>query len=221
MILSLWSMPNPSEAVLGVGDAVYDYAVHFESITTAIMTTQTVVNQILDLTPVDELIADQSTPMELLGFLVNIACHPPSGRFSLSFRILDICSAFDRLYPAADRVPETSFEYVLWQQEKEEQTRQSAATAMRTQALIEMLGRDSESLAGLLRQVLSVIGNLQGVQVHHQIAAQHNTLAIRAQLMNATFQRAMTTKLADEATSIESLRRINANIWSTWPGMAP
>jgi conjugal transfer/entry exclusion protein len=191
----------------GPGVPVYDAANHFQNTITAIESVAQTIHMITELTPIEEQTFGEDGAAEWLGWVVNMACHPPS--LSLLFRLGSICGEFDRLFPPKERLPRTSYEYRLWQEEKEEQIRTSAATAMKAQAFIETLGRDSESLIGLLGQILSVIGNLQGAQVQHQLSAQGNYLQLRAQAMQATFQRAATLKVVDEATSIGSLRRIH------------
>jgi conjugal transfer/entry exclusion protein len=199
----------------GPGEPVYDQANHLQNTITAVQAVAMVANQIIDLTGMADFVLDERGSAEWLGFVVNMACHPPS--FMLSFRLGSICGQFERLFPPKDRLPRTGEEYRLWQEEKEEQIRTSAATAMRAQALIELLGRDSESLVGLLRQIQGVIGNLQGIQVHQQLSAQSNALQLRLQAIHATFQRAVTLKLVDDATTIGSLRRINESIMEGHP----
>lgn len=214
LALGLMWMPSPASGALAVFETGQNLVYNF---TQAIQSIAMVANQVLDLTPIDEQIVAPETASEMIGILVNLACHPPSLTIRLSFRLADICSAFESLFPPPEQIPDRIDDLIAWQRDKDEAVRQSAATAARAQALIEFLGPDSEKLAEMLGSILGVIGNLAGVQLSHQFEGEQTVLAMRTQVMHATFYRAMTTKIADEATTTEALRKINCDVWGSMP----
>jgi hypothetical protein len=204
----------------GSGFPVYDAAVHVSTMVTAIQTLLIEANQLVDLMPLDGLVLPEDRPGEWLGLIIEFVCHPPSLDVYLSFSLADICGTLGRIYPPPESLPETSRALAEWQAKKLEQTRLSAWDAIRAQALIETMELDVETIGGLLGTLISAIGNLQGQQAAPQFTAQQLLQGLRAQVIQATYYRAQTSRIADEVTTIQALKKINRKVYEGWPGMS-
>jgi type IV secretion system protein TrbJ len=206
LLSSLW-WSSPSEAILGVGDLVYDPAIHFEAITTALMTTQTVVNQVIDLTPLDSSeVGDLGETMETITNKLYI------GKGLIPFNMRAVQQTFDLLYPTGDRLPCTSMALELWKDEWATQRRFAIVQSMEAQGMLGMIGYNWQRAVRIASAILSRIGNLQALQAIQQQQAIFQEEQMRLNVVVGVFQRAIDHEKAGEITLQAANRCINQRL---------
>jgi hypothetical protein len=209
-LLLLLAMPAlPANAIPGMGYQVYDAAVHFESITTALMTTQTVVNQVLDLTPLDEWVMVEGM-VEDLHALASLAqqAQELAGEFG-SFR-----AQFSVLF---QDIPTSHAAYAARRSEIAHAVLAARSWAVCTQDLVVTTMRTINHLLALMSGLSSMLGNLQGMGMVSQAQAKLGQLLTEGNLTRAAYEHAETLQQADLPAAIESLKAINADAFKHWP----
>jgi conjugal transfer/entry exclusion protein len=211
LLLSLWIVTPRSEAILGVGDAVYDVAVHFETITTAIMTTQTVVNQVIDLTPLEAIaVADgYGEDMQRLAELVQQA-------EGLAFDVASVQAQITALF-ALESAPLTSQEFAIRMAEIRQRVILSHSYAIRMQTLIQSVVRTVDHAVALVEAIGGVIGTLQSGQTVAQATSQLVQLESEMKVQTTAFQRAQSVEAIAEPLIEQSIKNINDAVWSKEP----
>jgi conjugal transfer/entry exclusion protein len=211
LLVGLWSIPRPSEAILGVGDAVYDVAVHFETITTAIMTTETVVNQIIDLMPLESIAVAEGyvDDMQTLARLVKQAQ-------GLAFEVESVEAQINALF-GLESAPETSEGFAGRMAEIGQMVSLSYSYAIRTQTLIQSVIRTIDHAVALVETIGEVIGTLQSGQTIAQATSKLVQLESEMKVQTTAFQRAQSVQAIAEPLIEQSLRNINQAVWEKEP----
>jgi len=190
---------------------VFDVAVQFETALTAINTAATVANQVIDLTPLDEItIADgYAEDMTLLGQLVDSA-------EGLAFDIKSLQGQVTALF-GLEGAPSTSREYVARMVEIRTVTWQSYSYAMRTQTLLSTIRRTIVHAVGLVEAVGGVIGTLQSGQTTSQAISKLVQLESEMQVSTIAYQRAQSVEAMSDQLTLQSIQNINEVVWSKEP----
>ena len=211
-ILCLWT--SLASAQLTVYDPV-NFVENAISAAQAVLTTiQTVLieaNQILDLTPLDEVAVAGgiAEDMALLGQLLEQA---EGLSYDVGSLETQIASLFD-----LDTAPDTRDGLTERMAEIKRVKFQSYRYAAKVQTLLTTAARTIEHLTGLLDTVGALLGNMQGNQTHAQLHSVLGKHAANMQVQQAAFQRAKTVDKLSEALIIESINRIQARRMEDWP----
>jgi conjugal transfer/entry exclusion protein len=198
----------------GPGEPVYDAANHIQNTISAVQAVLMVANQILELTPLEEIIAlegfveDIQTLRDLIGQLRG-----------LGWDMNSLDGQFERLF-GLEGLPETSAGMAEWQTEVNTIALETRHDAMRVQTLVRTLLRTVDHLIGLMESVAHMIGNLQISQTISQAQQKVAQLLSEGQLTRTVHERAESFQGASDVAETEMLRKINRNIWKSWPGMA-
>jgi hypothetical protein len=208
---------RPAGAVLGVGDAVYDFAVHFESITTAIQTTATatntveiIANQVLELTELEEWALDAGMAEDLhqMQELVSQAQ-------GLAWDVESLNAQITALF-GLESAPMTSLEFRERQVEIRRYLYQSWSYAMRTQTLIRTLLSTVEHILGVYASLKGTIGNKQGQQVMAQYQAKIAQTLAEMNLHTAALHRAQSVQGINDPLIQQSIENINHGVLDDW-----
>jgi hypothetical protein len=200
-----------SEAILGVGDLVYDAAVHVESITTAIMTSATVANQVIDLTPIGATFdtASWAADVEALRQVLT------EGQL-LAWDVASLQQQITTLF-GLESAPMTSAGFHLRSGQLRMAIVDGYSYAMRTQTLIMTTMNTVDHMLGLYHAVRDLIGNLQGQQTLSEGSVKLTQLLAEQKVITAAFQRAQSLKELSEPVMVESMKRINEQIMADHP----
>jgi len=200
------------------GLPVYDNANFLQNIITAVQsvltTIQTVLieaNQILELTPLDDIAVAGgiAEDMELLGLLLEQA-------EGLSYDVGSLETQITALFDL-DTAPDTRDGLTERMAEIKRLKFQSYRYAAKVQTLLSTAARTIEHLTGLLDTVGALLGNMQGNQTHAQFQSVLGKHAANMQVQQAAFQRAKTVDKLSEALIIESINRIQERRMEDWP----
>jgi conjugal transfer/entry exclusion protein len=211
----LWLM---ARAVQGQGVPVYDNTNFLQNVVTAAESTITAIesvlqtaNQVLELTPVDEVIVggQMAEDMAALAEIVTAAeliwydVHSVDAQIMALFGLDNAPATRDGL---DERVLEIKQFY-----------HRTLTFAMRTQTLIKTLLRTAEHVRRLIESLGDLVGNMQGNQTLIQTnATMSQTLAVM-EAQQAAWQRADTVQRLSQGVILESLRRIDESRWESWP----
>jgi conjugal transfer/entry exclusion protein len=202
---------RPASAVLGVGDAVYDFAVHVESITTAVKTTETVANQLLDLEELGAWALDDGTWAEDLQQIQEIVSQAEG----LAWDVESLNAQITQLF-GLDSAPMTSLEFRERQAEIRRYLYQSWSYAMRTQTLIRTLLSTVDHILGLYDSVQGIIGNKQGLQTMAQYQAKIVQTLAEMNLHTAAMHRAQSVQGINDPLIAQSINNINHGVLDDW-----
>lgn len=207
-----------AHAILGVGDAVYDVAVHFEGITTAAQTTATTINtaeiianQVLNLMSLEEWVLDNSQWMEDLGVIQKIVSEAEG----LTWDINSLNNQLEQLF-GLDDAPWTSTAHYERQNEVRRVVWTGWRYTMRTQTLINTLFGTLDHVISLYRSLKGLVGNKQALQSLAQYQAQTNQLLSAQKLQTAAFDRAKSAQSINEPLTEQSMHNINFTVLSDW-----
>ena len=211
-MLGLWCTPASAQL------AVFDAANFGENIITAIQsvltTIQTILieaNQILELTPLDEIAVAGgiAEDMALLGQLVEQAQ-------GLSYDIGSIETHIQSLFNL-DTAPDTRDGLTQRLAEIKQVKYQCYTYAAKVQTLMRTALRTVDHLQGLLDTLSALVGNMQGNQTVGQFSAVSSKHLANLDAQMASYQRAQTVDKLSEALIIESINQIQAKRMEDWP----
>ena len=182
-----------------------------QAVLTAIATAETVANQILDLTPLDEIITLQGI-LDDLALLADIVAQAEGLSYDIASLRAQIAALFD-----LDTAPASTSELQVRLAEIRRVRSQCYSYAMRLQTLLTTALRTIEHLTALLTSMSAFLGAKQGMQTLVQVNMTiSKTLTIQA-TQTAAFQRAESVDTMEELLTIESLHRINEATMADWP----
>jgi P-type conjugative transfer protein TrbJ len=214
LVLALWFLPKSSSAQL----LVYDPANWGENVITAaesvLTTIQTIlieINQITDLTPLDDIAvaAGIAGDMALLGQLVTEAQ-------GLSYDLGSLQAQINGLF-SLDTAPDTR-DGLTERLALIKATKYECYTyAAKTQTLLQTALRTVDHLQGLLDTLGAIIGNMQGNQTIGQLQTTAAKHLANLDVQLAAFQRAETVDKLSEALILESVQKIQAKRMEDWP----
>jgi len=182
-----------------------------QSVLTTIQTVLIEINQILDLTPLDDIAVAQgiAEDMELLGQLLEQA---EGLSYDVGSLETQIASLFD-----LDTAPDTRDGLTERMAEIKRVKFQCYRYAAKVQTLLATASRTIEHLTGLLDTIGALLGNMQGNQTQAQFQSVLGKHMANLEVQQAAFQRAQTVDKLSEALIIESINRIQARRMEDWP----
>jgi conjugal transfer/entry exclusion protein len=211
LLLLLHGRAEAQLAVIDLGNLAQNTVTAAESVLTTIQTVLIELNQILDLTPLDEVATTGGLleDMALLGRLVEEAQTVSMDLNSLQAQInslLHINSAPDTREGLTARLAE-------FRRLKQE----AYSYAARVQTLMRTALTTVRHMQLLLETLSQLIGNLQGQQlVAQHAAAMHKHLA-NIQVQQAAYYHARSMDKLMEGVTIESIRKIQERRMADWP----
>jgi len=198
-------------AVVDVANLGQNTITAIESVLTTIQAILIEANQILELTPLDDIAVAGgiAEDMALLGQLVEQA-------EGLSYDIGSLQAQLDSLF-RLDTAPDTRDGLTERLAEIKRVKYQSYTYAARVQTLMRTALRTVEHLQGLLDTLSDLIGNMQGNQTHAQLTTVASKHLANLDVQMASFQRAQTVDKLSEALILESITKIQARRIEDWP----
>jgi conjugal transfer/entry exclusion protein len=198
-------------AVVDVANLGQNTITAIESVLTTIQTILIEANQILELTPLDDIAVSGgiAEDMALLGQLVTQA-------EGLSYDLGSLQAQIERLF-SLDTAPDTRDGLTERLAEIKRVKYQSYSYAARVQTLMRTALRTVEHLQGLLDTLSDLVGNMQGNQTHAQLTTVASKHLANLDVQMASFQRAQTVDKLSDALIIESINKIQARRIEDWP----
>ena len=197
--------------VIDLGNLAQNTLTAIESVLTTIQTILIEANQILELTPLDDIAVSGGIveDMALLGQLVEQAQ-------GLSYDIGSIEGQIESLFNL-DTAPDTRDELNARLTEIKTVKYQCYTYAAKVQTLMRTALRTVEHLQGLLDTLGGLVGNMQANQTHAQLTTVASKHLANLDVQMASFQRAQTVDKLSEALIIESINKIQARRIEDWP----
>jgi conjugal transfer/entry exclusion protein len=200
LLLPLASAPNAEAAAIPVVEVGAQLV---QSTITAVQSVIQVANQVLELTPLDDMVLDGAwvEDMRQLEEVVAMGSH-------LAWDLASLDAQITALF-ALEAAPTTAEGLNAHMAEIRGVIVQSYSYAMRTQVLIQTALRTVGHLLALVDRVLVFIGNMQANQT---LTEQHGKLAqllTEQKVTTTALQRAQSVEALQTPVIIESLRRIN------------
>lgn len=195
-------------------ELVYDHLNWLLNFITSGNSVLIVSNQLIELLPLDELIA-------MDGFLESVdeARSALEALRGLGWDIQSVDGQFTRLF-RIESLPETSAGMAEWQTETRRLALESRHDAARVQTLVRTLRRTFQHLLGLMQSIANTVGNLQISQTISQAQQKVAQLLSEQQLTRTVHERAETVEAARDVAETEILKKINCGLWKSWPGLA-
>jgi conjugal transfer/entry exclusion protein len=213
LLLALLCAPvaHAQLAVVDVANLGQNTITAIESVLTTIQTILIEANQILELTPLDDIAVSGgiAEDMALLGQLVTQA-------EGLSYDLGSLQAQIERLF-SLDTAPDTRDGLTERLAEIKRVKYQSYSYAARVQTLMRTALRTVEHLQGLLDTLSDLVGNMQGNQTHAQLTTVASKHLANLDVQMASFQRAQTVDKLSDALIIESINKIQARRIEDWP----
>ena len=197
--------------VIDLGNLAQNTITAIESVLTTIQAILIEANQILELTPLDD-IAVAGGIAEDMALLAQLATEAEG----LSYDIGSIQAQLDSLFNL-DTAPETRDGLTVRLAEIKRQKYLAYSYAARVQTLLRTALRTVDHLQALLGTLSHLLGNLQGHETHTQtttVAAKH---LANLDVQIASFHRAETVDKLSDALIIESITRIHIRRMADWP----
>jgi conjugal transfer/entry exclusion protein len=197
--------------VVDVADVAQNTITAIESTLTTIEAILIEANQVLDLTPLDDIAVSGgiAEDMALLGQLVTQA-------EGLSYDLGSLQAQIESLFNL-DTAPDTRDGLTARLAEIKRVKYQCYSYAARVQTLMQTALRTVEHLQGLLDTLGGLVGNMQGNQTHAQLTTVASKHLANLDVQMASFQRAQTVDKLSEALILESITKIQARRIEDWP----
>jgi hypothetical protein len=200
----LWSVPAWAQLpVTDLGNLAVNTEAASQSTITAVHMVLSVANEVLELTPVEEVIvaAQIAEDLAILGDIVAEANL-------LSFDVQSLNAQITVLF-GLDNAPTTRTGLDARIAEIKRLYHQSLLFAARTQTLILTVFRTIDHLTRLIDSIGALIGNLQANQTLVQVNSTMGKTLVVMETQQAAWQRAETLQRLTDMAVIESLNRIN------------
>jgi P-type conjugative transfer protein TrbJ len=198
-------------AVVDVANLGQNTITAIESVLTTIQAILIEANQILELTPLDDIAVAGgiAEDMALLGQLVEQA-------EGLSYDLGSLQAQLDSLFNL-DTAPETRDGLTERLAEIKRQKYLAYSYAARVQTPMRTALRTVEHLQGLLDTLGAIVGNMGGNQTVGQFHAVSSKHLANLDVQMASFQRAQTVDKLSDALILESITKIQARRIEDWP----
>jgi conjugal transfer/entry exclusion protein len=198
-------------AVVDVANLGQNTITAIESVLTTIQAILIEANQILELTPLDDIAVAGgiAEDMALLGQLVEQA-------EGLSYDLGSLQTQIESLFNL-DTAPDTRDGLTARLAEIKRQKYLAYSYAARVQTLMRTALRTVDHLQGLLDTLGAIVGNMGGNQTVGQFHAVSSKHLANLDVQMASFQRAQTVDKLSEALIIESITKIQARRIEDWP----
>lgn len=213
LLLSVCSLPRLAEPIAGVGDAVFDVAVQWEAAITAVATTQTVVNQIIDLTPLTQFVVagGYAEDLDLLRQLLTQANDLQQDIAQLDFLIQILFFIPD------PKKPFSSHAFAVQHKEMFKVRHQAHLTAIRVQSLVSTVFRTIDHMLMLLNTVAHTLGNLEIAQTLGQGQSKLQQILLEGNLQRTAMERAQSYDSIGRLSSAAGRQRIQETVMIEHP----
>ena len=193
------------------GIPVFDAANLVQNVVQAIQTILMVANQILELTPLDEIVLGDTfdRDMDDLGAIIEEAR-------GLSYDVSSLQAQVTALLHL-DSAPNNSRDLQLRLAEIRRVVFDSYVYALRTQTLLRTTLSAIRHLKALVGAIGDYVGNMQGNQGLTQVESTISETLARLQVQSAAYERAQSVERLTEALTIESIHRMNEQLMFDWP----
>jgi conjugal transfer/entry exclusion protein len=198
-------------AVVDVANLGQNTMTAIESVLTTIQTILIEANQILELTPLEDMAVAGgiAEDMALLGQLATQA-------EGLSYDIVSIQAQITALFHL-DTAPDTREGLSARLAEIKTLKYQCYSYAARVQTLLRTALRTVDHLQAMLDTLSQLVGNMQGNQSTGQLVTVSNKHLANLDIQIASFHRAQTVDKLSEALIIESITKIQIRRIEDWP----
>jgi conjugal transfer/entry exclusion protein len=198
-------------AVVDVANLGQNTITAIESVLTTIQTILIEANQILELTPLEDMAVAGgiAEDMALLGELATQA-------EGLSYDIVSIQAQITALFHL-DTAPDTREGLSARLAEIKTLKYQCYSYAARVQTLLRTALRTVDHLQAMLDTLSQLVGNMQGNQSTGQLVTVSNKHLANLDIQIASFHRAQTVDKLSEALIIESITKIQIRRIEDWP----
>jgi hypothetical protein len=191
---------------------VIDEANLIQNTITAVEAIAQTLNQIIELTALDEFVLDSAEFFEDLAALEAMVQEGVALGWDLSSLQSQVLILFD-----LNTAPLTSFEYRQRSAEMRQTIWLAYSYAMRVQTLIRSAIRTVQHITGILGQVAGAIGNLTVSQGLGQSQAKLQQLLVENNVQRAAFERAKSLEGAEIGVLLQGLRNINDAMMADHP----
>ena len=193
------------------GIPVFDAANLVQNVVQAIQTILMVANQVLELTPLDEIVLGDTFDSDLddLGAIIDAAQ-------GLSYDVRSLQAQITSLFHLTS-APNNSRDLQRRLAEIRRVVFDSYVYALRTQTLLRTTLSAIRHLKALVGAIGEYLGNMQGNQSLSQVESTIAETLARLQVQSAAYERAQSVERLTEALTIESIHRINEQLMFDWP----
>jgi conjugal transfer/entry exclusion protein len=213
--LGLWllsvQMAHAQLPVIDAGNLAQNTISAIQSVLTTIQTVLIEANQILDLTPLDEVGTAQGI-MQDITQLASVVEQAEGLAFDITTLQIQLTALFD-----LETAPATRDGLTARLAEIKKLKFQAYSYAAKLHTVLETVFRTTDHLNRLLETVAGIIGNLQGQQtsIQAQLTATKQLANINAQMI--VYYRAQTTDRLSDALIAESIAKIQEARMEDWP----
>jgi len=204
--LLMWAGPGHAQVL------VFDAANVAQTAITAVETTLTVANQILDLTAVGQVVlasGEYAADLEQLATIVQEAR-------GLSYDLQSLNAQITTLF-SLDTAPASASELRQRLADIRRVVFDSYVYALRTQTLLTTTLRTVQHLTQLVASIEGLIGNLQTQQTLAQLQGTLTQSLTTVQVQTNAYQRAQSVERLAEPLTLESINKINESLLSDHP----
>jgi conjugal transfer/entry exclusion protein len=211
LLLASVQMAHAQLPVIDAGNLAQNTISAIQSVLTTIQTVLIEANQILDLTPLDEVGTAQGI-MQDITQLASVVEQAEGLAFDITTLQIQLTALFD-----LETAPATRDGLTARLAEIKKLKFQAYSYAAKLHTVLETVFRTTDHLNRLLETVAGIIGNLQGQQtsIQAQLTATKQLANINAQMI--VYYRAQTTDRLSDALIAESIAKIQAARMEDWP----
>lgn len=193
------------------GNASLNSITSIQTTISAIENVAQTLNQILELTPVDEIILSEqfAETMALISAIVSEA-------EGLSYDVAQIQQQVDDLF-GRDNIPTTPLDLTVRLGEVQQHVYLMRRYALKVQTLLNTLSGAIDHVVRLVSMVSILFGNMSANQVLIQLTAMTNQQLATHTALTASWQRADMVERLSTQLIVLSLNNIEASRWANWP----
>jgi len=205
VLMLVWAPQVQAQAL------VLDAANLVQNVVQALQTILMVANQVLELTPLDEIVLGDTFDSDLddLGAIIDAAQ-------GLSYDVRSLQAQITSLFHLTS-APNNSRDLQRRLAEIRRVVFDSYVYALRTQTLLRTTLSAIRHLKALVGAIGDYLGNMQGNQSLSQVESTIAETLARLQVQSAAYERAQSVERLTEALTIESIHRINEQLMFDWP----
>jgi len=204
-------MAHAQLPVIDAGNLAQNTISAIQSVLTTIQTVLIEANQILDLTPLDEIGTAQGIISDITK-LASVVEQAEGLAFDINLLQIQLSALFD-----LETAPATRDGLTVRLAEIKKLKFQAYSYAAKLHTVLETVFNTTDHLNRLLETVAGIIGNLQGQQtsIQAQLTATKQLANINAQMI--VYYRAQTTDRLSDALIAESIAKIQEARMEDWP----
>ena len=211
LLLASAQLAHAQLPVIDAGNLAQNTISAIQSVLTTIQTVLIEANQILDLTPLDEVGTAQGI-MQDITQLASVVEQAEGLAFDITTLQIQLTALFD-----LETAPATRDGLTARLAEIKKLKFQAYSYAAKLHTVLETVFNTTDHLNRLLETVAGIIGNLQGQQtsIQAQLTATKQLANINAQMI--VYYRAQTTDRLSDALIAESIAKIQEARMEDWP----